>query len=87
MKTFFIIIALLGGIFGGLGYANVDFNTSKTLSTATTPQVTYEIKQIYMPRLNCKVNLEKTGAQDLDKHARMCFDVHPEHIKMTMPSI
>ena len=87
MKTFFIIIAFLGGICGSLGYANVDFDSPKSMSVAGSPEITYEIKQIYMPRLNCKIDVEDANTNDIEEYARLCFDVRPEHIKMTMPSI
>tara|TARA_R100000008_G_C3501631_1_gene124023 strand:- start:265 stop:528 length:264 start_codon:yes stop_codon:yes gene_type:complete len=87
MKTFFIIIALLGGICGSIGYANIDFGAPTSMSVPGTPNVTYEIKQIYMPRLNCKRDMDNVTENDLEEYARLCFDVRPEHIKMTMPSI
>jgi len=87
MKSFFIIIGLLGGILSGsqLATSNWDNNAENESIKRTYKDI--EIKRVYVPSLNCDTDGEKIDIEMLDYHAKQCFDVGPEHIKMTFPSI
>ena len=87
MKSFFIIIGLLGGILSGsqLATSNWDNNAENEPIKRTYKDI--EIKRVYVPSLNCDTDGEKIDIEMLDYHAKQCFDVGPEHIKMTFPSI
>jgi hypothetical protein len=83
MKTFFIIMALLGGF---LGAGQLLTRPSQNIDTNAAPN-TYRIKQIYIPSLSCKVDGKEIDITNLDYYAKECFAIGPEDIKMTFPSI
>ena len=86
MKTFYIILIFLGGIFSGSTYMgmNSDFFDDSPSSSVVDKRI--EIKQVYLPWLGCKIG-KSIDADKLEEYARACFAIGPENIKMTFPSI
>jgi len=87
MKTFFITMAFLGGIFSGVSLLTPTFGVAAPLASSSTSVATYEIKQVYVPQLSCQIEAGKIEKARIDEYARACFDIKPEHIKMIFPSI
>jgi hypothetical protein len=86
MKIFFTILAFLGGF---LSVSQALSMTSDNIFNNRAPQSThnYEMKRIYIPSLKCSVDKMEIDMTNLDYHAKECFAIGPQHIKMTMPSI
>ena len=86
MKIFFTVMAFLGGF---LSAAQALSMTSDNIINNKLPQTTHmqEMKQIYIPSLKCAVDEKEIDTTNLDYHAKECFAIRPQHIKMTMPSI
>jgi len=87
MKSFFIIMAFLGGIFSSFQIESYELENKNSLKNGSTTSESYEIKQIYVPRLSCKIDGDIIERSRLDEYARQCFDVAPQHIKMMLPAI
>jgi len=83
MKTFFIIMAFLGGFLS----ASQFLTTTPQTIDANDALNTYKMKPVYIPSLNCTVDDEKIDITQLDYYAKECFAIGPENIKMTFPSI
>jgi len=83
MKTFFIIMAFLGGFLSAgqlLMKPSPNIDTNDALNT-------YIMKPVYIPSLSCEVDDKKIDITNLDYYAKECFAIGPENIKMTFPSI
>ena len=86
MKIFFTVLAFLGGF---LSAAQALSMTSDNIINNKLPQTThnYEMKRIYIPSLKCAIDEKEIDTTNLDYHAKECFAIGSQHIKMTMPSI
>jgi hypothetical protein len=83
MKTFFIILAFLGGFLSAgqlLMRPSYNIDANDALNT-------YRMKPVYIPSLSCKIDDKKIDITNLDYYAKECFAIGPENIKMTFPSI
>jgi len=86
MKTFFIVLAFLGGFLSTSAFINIDV-AEEPENTATELPMVYETKQIYIPWIGCRVHEKKIDVEMLDMYVKECFAIGPNQIKMTMPSI
>ena len=86
MKTFFIVLAFLGGFLSTSALVGIEV-TEKIEIDVTEPPMVYETKQIYIPWIGCRVHEKKIDVEMLDMYVKECFAIGPNQIKMTMPSI
>ena len=86
MKIFFIGLAFLGGFLSSSTLLGMGFDFFVESQPKSVSYDRLETKQIYLPWLSCNVE-ETVDITQFEEHAKACFAVNAERIKMIHPSI